>query len=298
MKKLLCVLLAALLLIAGCGVAEEPAADPEAGFLYTAEPSASSGGYCVLTMKDELRLTPDDTFEGPVTWTSEDPAVATVGDGLVLPVGPGITEIRFTDGAAEGFCFVLVDDMPAELTPAGALHIELDGETYQSGFCTRDWEAAGEFPHKLTGTGDNWVYTDGSRYYVRSEFLLNIVCCALGKSHVLKGIQGELPQLYGQYAIGEDDADPEVILCGEHIMLVTFPWERELPEGTRVSRNIYTLIAQDDEVVDMVPYGYTVIDDRSYEDAADYLDRYGVGYELEYDAEQSVLTVKLTKEGA
>lgn len=285
MVKRMCLVVAVLLCFSCAGLSEE-------GILYTASPSADSGGYCVLTLRDALRITPDDTFGPDIQWHSSDPAVAAVEDGLVLPIRNGHADILFTDGEKNGVCCVLVDTMADEIREAGSLQILLNGERYETGLSELDQIASGQENGYVDHQGEYMVIEMNGEYYVRSRYLFNIVCCALGEAVVVTG--NGLPQLSGRADIRNMNAASMMSQLGPDVMLYTYPMVFSKPDGSYAGRDLYTVI-YDRDWARTVYYGCLPIGNVIYESVTTYLDCFGVDYTLTYDEAEQVLTVCLTR---
>lgn len=286
-RKAICIMLSLLLVLAGTAFAQG------SGTLYTGRPSENAGGYCVLSPNDALRLEPDDTFTGTVTYQSTCPDVADVEDGLVRPRSAGVTDIVISDGTHTSLCRVMVEETPVSVTPAGALLIDIDGTVYEPGFSAADWAALGKKPQTLPDTDTNQVFLVNGIFYVRSACLFNAVCGRLGKCTAVAGRRGGLAQLCGDCAIETADVATEITLCGDSTALYTFPRLFCLPDGEYVGWDMYTLIAENDTVVRTVCYDCINIEGELYENAAAYLEAFGIACETEYDEAGAVLTLKL-----
>lgn len=298
MKKWVCGLLAVMILV--CGVScskkktsESSTSETISGSLYAVTVSPNSGAYCVMTPDDELQISTDSEFSSSVTWTTSDPKVATVEAGKVCPVGIGTAEVLCEDGTSSAIVVIMVSDTPDRITEAGALCIEKDGTVYGPNISQTDWDGIGEAPAYFTDANSNTVFLVNGEYYVRSSLLFNIVCCAVGESTVLEGETGEMPQLCGQADITDMNASPEADCLGEHTVLYTYPRAYIMPNGDCIGKDLYTVIAEDDVAKETVFYHTINVDGILYEHAQDYLDRFGIHYELKYDETQAVLTVKL-----
>lgn len=267
--------------------------EKNAGILYEAKPSAFSGSYVILTFQDALKITPDDSFKGTITWASSDPKVVTVEEGLVQPVDAGTANILFTDGTSSGLCCILVDDTPESIAALGALQIEIDGKTYLSSLGASEWAAVGKNPTWISDADGNWVYSVNGAYYVRTSFLYNIICCYFGERTEIQSPDGRMAQLSGSCDITDTEAAPRATQLGGDTTLYTFSRVMKMPDGTYIGKDLYTLIAVNDLQEKTVNYHTIQLENRIYEDIADYLDRFGVNYELNYDGAKSVLTVSL-----
>ena len=93
----------------GGGGNTQPAAKPE----YADSVSLSSDTamvYVGSNTKISAILTPSDVQNKTVTWTSDDPAIATVSDGLIHGVSAGTTQIRATYHGITVTCSVVVNN--------------------------------------------------------------------------------------------------------------------------------------------------------------------------------------------
>ena len=276
--------------------AEEPSenAPEEAGILYEGTASALQAGYCVLTVRDALQLSTDDSFGPELTWLSSDESVATVEDGLVLPVGAGRAEILFTDGENSGAAIVLVDDAPEEEPkPAGRLMIEKDGTLYESSLPAFLWKTAGLSEPGRLATDDAAVYEADGSFYVKPEYLLNVLCCCEGEAKVIPAVGDGYPQLCGDAEIRS--AEPPVAFdwLGETDRLLTGSVVMEFPDGSFRGGALYTQIVKNDEPVGAVFYHAVEVGEDICPEAEYYFDCFGAPCTLRYDEELRALIVSI-----
>lgn len=266
----------------------------EAGILYAGTASALQAGYCVLTVRDALQLSTDDSFGPELTWLSSDETVATVEGGLVLPVGAGRAEILFTDGENSGAAIVLVDDAPEEEPkPAGRLMIEKDGTLYESSLPASLWELAGLAEPGCLASDDAAVYEADGSFYVKPEYLLNVLCCCEGEAKVIPAVGDGYPQLCGDAEIRS--AEPPVAFdwLGETDRLLTGSVVMEFPDGSFRGGALYTQIVKNDEPVGAVFYHAVGVGEDICPEAEYYFDCFGVPCTLRYDEELRALIVSI-----
>ncbi|MCQ2530808.1 MAG: Ig-like domain-containing protein [Lachnospiraceae bacterium] len=304
MKKAISFLFVILLLISLCscgGPKQENLPEPtsqdaeipvEPGTLYRATVSALQGGYCTLTMKDAFQVTLDDTFGEKITWTSSDESVATVEDGLILPQGPGKADIVFTDGENSGVTVILVDTTPKDPKPAGQLLIEKDGTLYETSIAGPHWALMNETPRYMESDFVA-VYEAEGTYYVKSEFLLNVLCCVFGDCNQFKSPDGGLPQISGNADI--KNANPELIYnwFSDNRVLVTTPVMMELPDGSTHGGNLCTQIFENDEQTGIVYYNAIKYDSEFYQNPDIFLAEFGVECSIRYDQQRKALIISL-----
>lgn len=266
----------------------------DAGVLYSCTASALQAGYCILTMKDALKISTDDSFGSELSWYSSDETVATVEDGLVLPAGAGKAEILFTDGENSGVAIVLVDDAPSrELIPAGRLMIEKDGALYESSLPAPLWKLTGvKKPGYMTDDGVVVYEADGA-YYVKPEYLLNVLCCCMGECTVIPAPGDGYPQLCGDADIR--NAEPPVAFdwLGESDRLLTTSVVMDFPDGSCRGAALCTQIIKDDEPVGIVYYHSVAVGEDIYPEAGYYFDCYGASCRLRYDEQLQALIVSI-----
>lgn len=87
------------------------------------------------------------TWAGTVEWTSSDPDVATVSDGLVTWVAPGTCTITAKGGQAEGDLRRHLRRSCPVLRPVGSLQCHIRGGHH-------DHPTGGDFPHQLERRSD------------------------------------------------------------------------------------------------------------------------------------------------
>ncbi|MCQ2512523.1 MAG: Ig-like domain-containing protein [Lachnospiraceae bacterium] len=304
MKKAISFLFAILLLISLCSCGspmQEPLPEPtsltaesqeEPGTLYRATVSALQGNYCILTMKDAFQVTLDDTFGEKITWTSSDESVATVEDGLILPQGSGKADIVFTDGEHSGVTVILVDATPKDPKPAGQLLIEKDGILYETSIAGPHWALMNETPRYMKSDFVAVYEADGT-YYVKAEFLLNVLCCAFGDCIQFKSPEGGLPQLSGNADIKNANPEPIYNWFSDNRVLVTTPIMMGLPDGSIHGENLCTQIFENDNQTNIVYYNTIHIDDEFYQNPEHFLAEFGVKFSIRYDQQRKALIICL-----
>ena len=269
-----------------------PEPEPEPGLIYTTTVNDLQTGCCILTADDEFLITPGEGFEKEVTWISSDESVATVDNGLVLPVNAGKADIFFTDGYALGTQHVIVNTTPEEAEPAGKLLIESEGALYECGLSKAQWDGTGKKPKYFVSDFEP-VYQAGGVYYVRAEFLFNLLCCCLGKQTAVKAPDDALPQLTGSAKIKNADPSPSVNWLTEDSALVTSLIRFELPDKSSVGFDFRTQIFDASGQTDVYYYRTIAAEDGYYHDAEYYLSLFGVEFDLRYDEQLHALVVSI-----
>lgn len=262
--------------------------EEDAGILYSATVSGLQSGYCVLTLKDALKITPADAFGSEIAWTSSDESVATVEDGLVLPEGPGMAEILLTDGETGGVAIVLVNTAPAELQPAGRFLIEKKGVLYESSVPASIWLESGPEPQYIAYDFTPVYEADGT-YYVRAELLLNAICCYYGTCYELKNPEDGLSQLTGLADVKVVEPEVDYREIGTDVLLANVPATLELSNGAVFSADYCTQIYVGEKLKDTVYYHAVTVDEGSFHEPEYFLSRFGVEVSLRYDAELQAL---------
>lgn len=297
---------AGLLLLCACGdpgkeeaaeteIAAEAPVPPEpteTGIAYEAAVSPLQAGFCVLTMQDTFRMIPDDSFGEGLTWSSSDETAATVEDGLILPVAPGRAEIFVTDGENSAAATVLVDTAPSEPKPAGRLLIETDGVLFESNLAAAHWALDGLEPHYME-TDFVPVYESDGTYYVKAEYLFNVLCCAVGERISLEAPDGALPQLSGCADIRNAAPPDACCLFGGDEALVTSTLRFELPDGRLCGAELCARIYEENVQTGVVYYHAFALGEEIYQDAEAFLSAFDIEFSLRYDAQQKALIVSL-----
>lgn len=273
---------------------EPEEAPKDAGIRYTGTASAMKAAYYVLTMEDTLEISADDSIGPELIWLSSDESVAIVENGLVQPVGIGKAQILCSDNKNSGVAIVLVDGAPAgEPTPAGRVMIEKDGTLYESSLPASVWRLTG-VPKPGYMQDDNVaVYEADGSFYVRAEYLLNVLCCVLGKCTVIPSPGDGYPQLCGDADIR--NAEPPVAFdhLGGSNRLLTTSVVMEFPDGSSRGGTLCTQIIEDDEPTGIVWYHALAVDEDIYPEAGYYFDCYGVACDLRYDEQLQALIISM-----
>lgn len=271
------------------------AGEDETGILYTAAVSALQAGYCVMTMKDALQITVDDSFGTDLTWTTSNEEIASVEDGLVLPVGSGRAEILVSDGQVSAAAVVLVDTAPAEVVSAGSLLIESNGQLYECGLAASSFDAINEEPQYVI-LDDEAVYEADGTYYVNSDLLYNILCCCFGQRIEVQSVDGTAFQLCGEADIRKGILPPITSSFGEGEELITVLESFAFSDGHYLGSELFTQIMKDGQPADLVCYHSVEQNSIIYQDAAYFVSCCGLDCSLRYDQEQQALIITLPEE--
>ena len=276
------------------------AGEDETGILYTAAVSALQAGYCVLTMKDALQITVDDSFGTDLTWTTSNEEIASVEDGLVLPIGSGRAEILVSDGQVSAAAVVLVDTAPTEVVSAGSLLIESNGQLYECGLAASAFEAIDEDPQYVILDGEAVYVADGI-YYVNPDLLYNILCCCLGQRTVVRSAndqsaKGEACQLCGDADIRQGTLPPITGSFGESEEVITVLESFAFPDGHYLGRELFTQILKDGQSAGLICYHSVEQEGIIYQDAAYFISCYGLNCSMRYDQDQQALIISLLEE--
>ena len=111
----------------------------------------------VLDLNDQISYFPTNAVMQTLTWTSSNPSIATVSEGVVSPVSQGISTITATteDGKISTSCTVRVSEItvpPTGITLGEGIYTIVTGETLKLSFTVE--------PENATGYSILWTSSD------------------------------------------------------------------------------------------------------------------------------------------